>query len=125
MLEVWIRCDWEKEDWMSPSGKRWGGLDIAEVTEDQDGITVYINKEPDVLLEFPKRNPKFDSGEMMSTIQKRFFATIYLYAIAMYFEMKADSEKRDWAIPTSMRAISKFILDLAFTSRGVEQISDD
>ena len=116
--------DWMKEDWASPSGKRWTGLDIAEVVEDQEGITVYINKEPDVLTEFPKRNPKYASGDMMSILQKRFFASIYLYAIAMFFEMKNEPEKRDWAIPNSLKAISKFILDLAFTNRA-EQLEED
>lgn len=116
--------DWIKDDWISPSGKRWSGLDIAEATEDQDGITVYINKEPDVLTEFPKRNPRFATGDMMATIQKRFFASIYLYAIAMFFEMKDEPEKRDWAIPNSLKAISKFILDLAFTARA-EQLEED
>lgn len=117
--------DWMKEEWSSPSGKKWTGLDIAEVVEDQDGITVYINKEPDVLIEFPKRNPKFDSGEMMSAIQKRFFASVYLYSIAMFFEMRNEPEKREWAIPASMRAISKFMLDLVFTSRATEQIEEE
>jgi len=95
-------------------------LDIAEAVEDQEGITVYINKEPDVLSEFPKRNPRFASGDMRATIQKRFFASVYLYAIAMFFEMKNEPEKRDWAIPNSLKAISKFILDLAFTARMSE-----
>lgn len=118
------KIDWLREDWASPSGKRWTGLDIAEVVEDQEGITVYINKEPDVLTEFPKRNPKYASGDMMSIIQKRFFASIYLYAIAMFFEMKNEPEKRDWAIPNSLKAISKFILDLSFTNRA-EQLEED
>ena len=61
----------------------------------------------------------------MAAIQKRFFASVFLYAIAMFFEMKSDPEKRDWAIPTSMRAISKFMLDLAFTARATEQIEND
>ena len=116
--------DWSKETWISPSGKRWTGLDIAEVAEDQEGITVYINKEPDVLSEFPKRNPRYASGDMMAMVQKRFFASIYLYAIAMFFEMKNETEQRDWAIPNSLKAISKFILDLAFTNRA-EQIDED
>ena len=116
--------DWSKENWVSPSGKRWTGLDIAEVAEDQEGITVYINKEPDVLAEFPKRNPKYASGDMMAMVQKRFFASIYLYAIAMFFEMKNETEQRDWAIPNSLKAISKFILDLAFTNRA-EQVEED
>ncbi len=119
------KTDWIRDDWTSPSGSRWIGLDIAEVVEDQEGITVYINKEPDVLAEFPKRNPRYASGDMMATIQKRFFASIYLYAIAMFFEMKSEPEKRDWAIPASMRAISKFLLDLAFTTRVAEQIEED
>jgi len=116
--------DWSKENWTSPSGKRWTGFDIADIAEDQEGITVYINKEPDVLAEFPKRNQKYASGDMMSMVQKRFFASIYLYAIAMFFEMKNETEQRDWAIPNSLKAISKFILDLAFTNRA-EQIEKD
>src|SRR3989344_1215719 len=116
--------DWSKEAWISPSGKQWTGFDIAEVAEDQEGITVYINKEPDVLAEFPKRNPKYASGDMMAMVQKRFFASIYLYAIAMFFEMKNETEQRDWAIPNSLKAISKFILDLAFTNRA-EQVEED
>lgn len=111
-----------KEGWPE---RNWTGLDIAEAVEDQEGITVYINKEPDVLSEFPKRNPNFASGDMMATIQKRFFASVYLYAIAMFFEMKNEPEKRDWAIPNSLKAISKFILDLAFTARMSEQIKED
>ena len=47
------------------------------------------------------------------------------FTIAMFFEMKNDPEKRDWAIPASMRAVSKFMLDLAFTARAAEQIEDD
>lgn len=93
--------DWSKENWTSPSGKRWTGLDIAEVTEDQEGITVYINKEPDVFIDFPRRNPKYASGDMMAIVQKRFFASIYLYAIAMFFDMKNEVTQRDWAIPNS------------------------
>lgn len=118
------KTDWTRDDWTSPSGSRWTGLDIAEVVEDQEGITVYINKEPNVLAEFPKRNPRYASGDMTATIQKRFFASIYLYAIAMFFEMKSEPEKRDWAIPNSLKAISKFILDLAFTVRA-EQLEED
>ena len=117
--------DWSKEDWISPSGKRWTGLDIAEVTEDQEGITVYINKEPDVLTDFPKRNPKYASGDMMVMVQNRFFASIYLYAIAMFFEMKNEKDQRDWAIPNSLKAISKFILDLAFTNRAEQVEGED
>lgn len=117
-----------KEDWGSFDsvyGGTWTGQDIVKVQEDQDGITVYINKEPDVLIEFPKRNPRFASGDMMTVIQKRYLASIYLYAVAMFFDMKDQSEKRDWAIPASMRAISKFLLDLAFTARASEQIEED
>ena len=33
-------------------------------------------------------------------------------------EVKDQKEQRDWAIQASMRAISKFILDLAFTNRA-------
>ena len=110
--------DWEKEDWISPSGKPWDGSDIAEVSEDQDGITVYINRDPDVLEEFPRRNSKYASGDMASAIQKHFFASVYLYAVAMFFEMKDESpEERELVIQKSLKAISKFILDLRFTNR--------
>jgi len=95
------------------------------VEEDQEGITVYINKEPDVLTEFPKRNPRYSSGDMMTAVQKRYLASVYLYSVAMFFDMKDEVEKRDWAIPASMRAISKFLLDLAFTTRMSEQIEED
>ncbi len=106
-----------KEQWQE---RNWNGTDIVEVTESHDGITVYINKEPDVLIEFPKRNPRYGSGDMIAAIQKKFFASVYLYAIAMFFEMGKDAtakERRDWAIPMSLKAISQFILDLEFTSR--------
>ena len=118
-----------KEDWGNfesvYGGGTWTGQDIVKVQEDQEGITVYINKEPDVLVEFPKRNPKFNSGDMMTVIQKRYLASVYLYYVAMFFDMKDQADKRDWAIPASMRAISKFLLDLAFTSRASEQIEDE
>jgi len=117
-----------KEDWEnfeSVYGGIWTGQDIVKVQEDQEGITVYINKEPDVLTEFPKRNPRFESGDMMSAIQKRYIASVYLYSIAMFFDMKDQTDKRDWAIQASMRAISKFLLDLTFTSRASEQIEED
>jgi len=42
----------------------------------------------------------------------------------MFFDMKDQKEQRDWAIQASMRAISKFILDLAFTNRA-GQIEED
>lgn len=106
-----------KEQWQE---RNWSGTDIGEVNESHDGITVYINKDPDVLLEFPKRNPRYNSGDMIAAVQKKFFASVYLYAIAMFFEMgkdTTDKEKRDWAIPMSLKAISKFILDLEFPSR--------
>lgn len=111
-----------KEDWVNFD---WTGQDIVKVQEDQEGITVYINKEPDVLTEFPKRNPRYSSGDMMTAVQKRYLASVYLYSVAMFFDMKDEAEKRDWAIPASMRAISKFLLDLAFTTRMSEQIEED
>jgi len=117
-----------KDDWAqfeSVYGGIWTGQDIVKVQEDQDGITVYINKEPDVLTEFPKRNPKYNSGDAMSAIQKRYIASVYIYAIAMFFEMKDKPENREWAIPASLRAISKFLLDLAFTARASEQVEDE
>ncbi len=110
-----------KEGW---EDRGWTGSDIAEVVKDQVGITVYMNEEPDVLAEFPKRNPKFSSGEMMSIVKKRFFASVFLYAIAMFFELENEPEKRDWAIPNSLKAISKFLLDLTFTSRASEVLED-
>jgi hypothetical protein len=109
-----------KEQWEE---RNWNGTDIAEVNESHDGITVYINKEPDVLTEFPLRNPKYKSGDMISAVRKKYYATIYLYAIAMFFEMGKDSvhkEKRDWALPISLKAISKFLLDLEFSSRSTK-----
>ena len=117
-----------KEDWAnfdSVYGGNWTGQDIVKVEEDQEGITIYINKEPDVLADFPKRNPRYSSGDMMAAIQKRYLASVYLYAVAMFFDMKDKPENRDWAIPASMRAISKFLLDLAFTTRVAEQIEED
>jgi hypothetical protein len=117
-----------KEDWgnfESVYGGTWTGQDVVKVVEDQEGITVYINKEPDVLADFPRRNPLYSSGNMMAAIQKRYLASVYLYAVAMFFDMKDKPENREWAIPASMRAISKFLLDLAFTTRGAEQIEED
>jgi hypothetical protein len=61
----------------------------------------------------------------MTAVQKRYLASVYLYSVAMFFDMKDEAEKRDWAIPASMRAISKFLLDLAFTTRMSEQIEED
>jgi hypothetical protein len=43
----------------------------------------------------------------------------------MFFEMKDKPENREWAIPASLRAISKFLLDLAFTSRASEKVEDE
>jgi len=117
-----------KEDWgnfESVYGGTWTGQDIVKVEQDQESITVYINKEPDVLTEFPKRNPRFTSGDMMAAIQKRYIVSVYLYAVAMHFDMKDEAERRDWAIPASLRGISKFLLDLAFTSRISGQIEED
>ncbi len=111
-----------KEDWKNFD---WTGQDIVKVEEDQENITVYINKEPDVLIEFPKRNPSYSSGDAMVAVQKRYLASIYLYSVAMFFDMKDEAEKRDWAIPASMKAISKFLLDLAFTTRISEQIEEN
>jgi len=113
-----------KKDW-SNFDPPWTEEDIAKVEENQKGITVYYNEEPRVLIDFPKRNPRFQSGEMQEAIRKRFYATVYLYAVAMFFEMKDEPEKRDWAIPASLKSISKFILDLAFTSRASEQLEED
>jgi len=110
------REDWSKHDWT--------GEDIAKVEQDQENITVYINKEPDVLTQFPKRNPRFSSGEMMASIQKRYFASIYLYAIAMFFEMQNKQEEREWVIPIAMKAVSRFVLDLAFTQRISENLEE-
>jgi len=110
------REDWPKNDWT--------GEDIAKVEQDQENITVYINKEPDVLTQFPKRNPRFASGDMMASIQKRYFASIYLYTIAMFFEMENKPEEREWIIPMAMKAISKFVLDLAFTQRMPEDLEE-
>jgi hypothetical protein len=117
-----------KEDWgnfESVYGGNWTGQDIVKVQEDQDGITVYVNKEPDALTEFPKRNPRYSSGDAMAALQKRYLASVYLYSVAMFFDMKDQTEKRDWAIPASMRAVSKFLLDLAFTTRVADQIEED
>jgi len=117
-----------KEDWgnfESVYGGNWTGQDIVKVQEDQDGITVYVNKEPDALIEFPKRNPRYSSGDAMAALQKRYLASVYLYSVAMFFDMKDQTDKRDWAIPASMRAISKFLLDLAFTNRVADQIEED
>lgn len=116
-----------KEDWGnfdSVYGGNWTGQDIVKVEEDQEGITVYINKEPDVLTDFPKRNPHYSSGDMMVAIQKRYLASVYLYSVAMFFDMKDEPEKRDWTIPASMRSISKFLLDLAFTTRIADQVEE-
>ncbi|MEK6840265.1 MAG: hypothetical protein AABX72_04945, partial [Nanoarchaeota archaeon] len=114
-----------KKDWPSFDsvyGGTWSGQDIVSVVENQSGITVYYNDEPDILEEFPKRNPRYSSGDMMTIIKKRYAASVYLYSVAMFFDMKDQKEKRDWAIQASMRAISKFLLDLAFTNRANEQI---
>ncbi|MDP3013889.1 MAG: hypothetical protein Q8M92_06580, partial [Candidatus Subteraquimicrobiales bacterium] len=111
-----FRADWPKFEWT--------GQDIAKVEQDQENITVYMNREPDVLTEFPKRNPKFASGDMMAIIMKRYFASVYLYAIAMFFEMKDKPEEREWVIPATMKAISKFVLDLAFTQRISESLEE-
>ncbi|MBT9168333.1 MAG: hypothetical protein DDT19_01678 [Syntrophomonadaceae bacterium] len=78
-----------------------------------------------MLSDFPKRNPRYSSGDMMAAIQKRYLASVYLYAVAIFFDMKDQPEKRDWTIPASMRSISKFLLDLAFTTRVAEQIDED
>jgi len=110
------RVDWPKFDWT--------GQDIAKVEQDQENITVYINKDPDILTDFSKRNPKFDSGDMVTIIQKRYFASIYLYALAIFFEMKNKPEEREWIIPSAMKAISKFILDLSFTQRISENLEE-
>ena len=115
--------DWQNFD--SVYGGTWSGQDIVSVVENQDGITVYYNDEPDILEEFPKRNPRYSSGDMMTIIKKRYIASVYLYSIAMFFDMKDQKEKRDWTIQASMRAISKFLLDLAFTNRASEQIEED
>lgn len=117
-----VRDDWKNFD--SVYGGNWTGQDIVNVVENQDGITVYYNDEPDVLTEFPKRNPRYSSGDMMATIKKHYVASVYLYSVAMFFDMKDQKEQRDWAIQASMRAISKFILDLAFTNRA-GQIEED
>ena len=109
--------DWERQD------PPWTEEDIAKVEENQGGIIVYLNESPRVLIDFPKRNPRLQSGEMQEAIRKRFYATVYLYSIAMFFEMKDEQERRDWTIPNSLKAISKFILDLAFTQR-TEQIDE-
>lgn len=122
-LEQVPKEDWDNFD--SVYGGIWTGQDIVKAQEDQEGITVYINKEPDVLTGFPKRNPRFASGDMMAAIQKRYLASVYLYSVAMFFDMKDQTDKRDWAIQASMRAISKFLLDLAFTARASEQIEED
>ncbi|MFA6145834.1 MAG: hypothetical protein WC697_00695 [Patescibacteria group bacterium] len=117
-----------KDNWKnfdSVYGGTWTGQDIVSVVENQDGITVYYNNEPDILAEFSKRNPRYSSGDMMTTIKKRYIASVYLYSVAMFFDMKDQKEKRDWAIQASMRAISKFLLDLAFTTRVSEQIEED
>lgn len=110
-----------KADW---SNYDWTGLDIVKVEQNQDNVVVFINKEPDVLTEFPKRHPKYSSGDAMVAVYKRYLASVYLYSVAMFFEMKEEPEKRDWAIPASMKAISKFLLDLAFTTRISDQIEE-
>lgn len=106
------------------SGRYWNEMDITEVVEDQDGIRVYVNQDAKVLKEFPKRNPQFSSGDMMKTIKKHYLASVYLYAVAMYFDLKETPDKRDWAIPMALKSISKFILDLAFTARKRELEED-
>ncbi len=113
-----------KENWPA---RNWDESDIAEVTESHDGITVYINKEPEVLSEFPIRNPRYNSGDMIEAVNKKFYATVYLYALAMYFEMgknPEDKTRRDWAIPASLKAISKFTLDLAFAPERTRRTTD-
>ena len=47
------------------------------------------------LTEFPKKNVRDSSGDMVAAISKKYFASIYLYAIAMYFEMGKDPENKD------------------------------
>ena len=74
-------------------------------------------KNPNILEEFPRRNPRYASGDMGTAIRKHFFASVYLYAIAMFFEMKDEPEGRELVIEKSLKAISKFILDLGFTNR--------
>jgi len=117
------RAYWANHE--SVCGGYWTGQDIVEVVENQEGITVYINDEPDILTDFPKRNPRYASGEMMTAIKKRYIAAVYLYSIAMFFDMKDQPEKREWAIPASMRAISKFLLDLAFTQRSIQDQDEE
>lgn len=106
----------------------WNGSDIGKVVESNDGITVYINAEPDVLTEFPKRMPKYSAGDAYAAVKKRYEASIYLYAISMFFEMghsPEDKAKRDWAIPYALKAISRFLLDLEFSPGRSQRTVED
>jgi hypothetical protein len=106
----------------------WSGLDIGKVVESNDGITVYINAEPAVLTEFPKRMPKYSAGDAYAAVKKRYEACIYLYAISMFFEMghsPEDKAKRDWAIPYALKAISRFLLDLEFSPGRSQRTVED
>lgn len=115
---------WENQWRDRLGGHDWDENEIATVVKDSDRITVYINGDPKVLKDFPKRNPRFSSGDMQVMIKKRYIASIYLYALALFFEFEDRSEERETILPRAMKAVSRFVLDLAFTQRAVD-LSDD
>ena len=109
-----LRADWPG---MGPESKDWAGEDIAKVTQTQDGIIVYINADADILANFPKRNPHYNTGDAIEAITKHYFAAIYLYSVALFFEMKDKKEEREWVLPLTMKAVSRNLLDLAFSKQ--------
>lgn len=110
-LEKVYKADWPG---MGPEGTDWTEEDIAKVNQTQENIIVYINADTRVLHEFPKINPRFSSGDAIQAIQRHYFAALYLYSVALFFEMKDKPEEREWVLPLAMKAVSKNLLDLGF-----------
>lgn len=110
-LEKVYKADWPG---MGPEGTDWTEEDIAKVNQTQESIIVYINADAKILHEFPKRNPRFNSGDAIRAIQRHYFAALYLYSVALFFEIKDKPEEREWVLPLAMKAVSRNLLDLGF-----------
>ncbi len=85
-------------------GRGWdeNGLDVAEVTKDIDGLTVWYNSESKAWDQIKSRIRTDD----ISSAEKKYMSDCYIQALHMYFEFKDEADYKTY-VRRSMKALGK------------------
>ncbi len=85
-------------------GRGWdeNGLDVAEITKDIDGLTVWYNSESKAWDQIKSRIRTDD----ISSAEKKYMSDCYIQALHMYFEFKNEADYKTY-VRRSMKALGK------------------